>query len=134
MGRMSRGRWFAVASTAAVVAVVGYVELAPARSAIPPSSVRVLNSPHIDVPPIDSLPEAPFILFRDGSPGPSFGRLAVAALSTDQPTRSVAPLSCERVHYAAGSGICLVSNENRLPVRHEAFIFDRSFTRHQTIG
>jgi hypothetical protein len=129
MGRMSRGRLFAVACVAAVVAVIGYIELVPSRSATQlPSSVRVLN-----IALIESLPEAPFILFRDGSPGPSFGRLAVAALSTDQPRRSVAPLSCERVHYAAGWGICLVTDETRLPVRHEAFIFDRSFKRHQTI-
>jgi hypothetical protein len=131
---MTRGRLFAVACVAAAVAVVGYIELVPSRSATEaPSSVRVLNIARIDIAQIDSLPEAPFVLFRDGSPGSSFGRLAVAALTMDQPTRSVTPLSCERVHYAAGMGICLVSDETRMPVRHEAFIFDRWFTRRPTI-
>jgi hypothetical protein len=125
---MTRGRSFVLACLAAILAVAGYVGLVPSRTALAPSGTQVP-----DAAVIASLPEAPFILFRDGSPGPSFGRLAVAALSPDPLERSIAPLSCERVHYAAGWGVCLVSDETRLPVRHQAFVFDRSFTRHHTI-
>jgi hypothetical protein len=129
---MTRGRTFALACLAAVAAVTGYVGLIPSRSEVP---VPTPSSPQIpDAAVITSLPEAPFILFRNGSPGPSFGRLAVAALSSEPLERSIAPLSCERVHYAAGWGICLVSDETRLPVRYEAVVFDRSFTRHHTIA
>ena len=41
----------------------------------------------------------------------------------------IAPLSCERVHYAAGWGVCMVTDTTRLPVRYEAYVFDRAFTR-----
>jgi hypothetical protein len=126
---MTRGRWFVLVCLAAVLAVAGYIGLVPSRSAVPapPGEQR------LDVPVIAALPEAPFILFRDGSPGPSFGRLAVATLSAAGVERSIAPLSCERVHYAAGSGICLVSDQTRMPVRHEAFVFDRTFARRRPV-
>src|SRR4051812_49775536 len=115
---MTRGRSFILACLAAAAAVAVYIGVVPSRSPAQPPA----GQPMLDAPVITSLPEAPFILFRDGSPGPFFGRLAVADLATDRPQRSIAPFSCERVHYAAGWGICLVSDESRMPVRHEAFV------------
>jgi hypothetical protein len=112
-----------------VIVLGGYIVFVPSRSA----TQEPTGQPVTDAPMIASLPEAPFILFRDGSPGPSFGRLVVADLAADRQRRSIAPLSCERVHYAAGWGICLVNDDRRIPVRYEAFVFDRSFRRQQPI-
>ena len=74
-------RMFLLVCLAAVAAVFAYVALVPSRSN-PPSDVT---------PPaglaefITAVPDGPIILFRDGSPGPLFGRLAIARLPlTDQ--------------------------------------------------
>ena len=82
---------------------------------------------------IASVPDGPFILFRDASPGEMYGRLALLPLPLSEQPRQVASLSCERVHYASGSGVCMVTDEARLPVRHLAYTFDRTFARHHTI-
>jgi hypothetical protein len=53
----------------------------------------------------------------------------MATLPITSDTRMFAPLSCERLHYAAGGGVCLVADE-RLPiVRYLAYTFDASFQR-----
>lgn len=55
-----------------------------------------------------SVGDGPRVLFRDLSPDQgSFGQVAQLPLGADDPKRSVAPLSCVRLHYAAGRGLCL---------------------------
>ena len=71
---------------------------------------------HVDF--ISAVPDGPLILFRDASPGATYGKLAVVQLSRPDAPRQIAPLSCERVHYAAGWGVCMVNDETRLLVRH----------------
>jgi hypothetical protein len=120
---------FIVMCIVAVVTVVGYVQLTSTRTA----------GERRDAPPatseefVDSVPEGPVILFRDASPGPLYGRVAVVPLSHPDARRRLTPISCERLHYAAGWGVCMVTDESRLPVRYSAFVFDRTFRRHQTI-
>jgi len=48
----------------------------------------------------------PHVLFRDTAPGASFGRLSVAPLDRLD-ARLPAGLSCERVSFARGRGLCL---------------------------
>jgi hypothetical protein len=114
---------FAIAVAAAIVAVVGYVAIT-SRSASRPSEPTRL-------PPnaVTSIPDGPFILFRDSAPGEWFGHLALVHLPVDEAPRRIAPLSCERMHYAAGHGVCMLADQGRLPVRFEAYVFDRAFTR-----
>jgi hypothetical protein len=122
-------RTFVVVCVAAVVAVLSYVALAPPRS-----NTEADLTPSADVVEfITAVPDGPFILFRDGSPGTLFGRLAIARLPLTDRVRLIAPLSCERVHFAAGWGVCLITDETRLPVRHRAEVFDASFERRHTI-
>ena len=117
------------ASGCAVLAAISYAALTARRSR--PESAA--NATHTHVESIASVPEGPLILFRDASPGPLYGRLAVVQLSRPDAPRRVAPLSCERVHYAAGWGVCMVNDETGLSVRYLTYVFDRSFQIRHTI-
>jgi WD40-like Beta Propeller Repeat len=81
----------------------------------------------------------PFVLFRNATPGDLFGRVAIARLpiaaadnDAPPPLRLIAPISCERVYYAAGAGVCLVSDDKKLPVRYSGFTFDADFKPRHT--
>lgn len=49
----------------------------------------------------------PHVLFRETVPGPSFGRLTLAALDAPNGERLSTGLTCERLSFAAGRGLCL---------------------------
>ena len=121
----SARRIFLLTCLAAAAAVLAYVALVPSRSNPQPEVTPAAGVAEF----ITAVPDGPMMLFRDGSPGPLFGRLAIARLPLTDTARLIAPLSCERVHYAAGWGVCLITDESRLPVRHRADVFDASFER-----
>lgn len=115
---------FLVAAATSILAVLAYVAVTSSGS----SRGRALTAAdHVEF--VTAVPTAPFVLFRNASPGDLYGRLAIVPLPIAERARLIAPLSCERVHYAAGWGVCMVSDETRLPVRYEAYVFDRYFTR-----
>ncbi len=117
-----------LASAAAVLTVFGYVRLTSTRATDEHRSPAAASAEFVN-----AVPDAPVMLFRNASPGPLYGRVAVAPIShPDQ--RRIAPISCERLHYAAGWGICMMSDERRLPVRYSAEVFDRNFVRHHTMA
>jgi hypothetical protein len=114
---------FAVAAIASIVAIVIYIGATGAGS---PRRARSEGDPDF----IAALPPAPFMLLRNGTPGDLYGRLAAVRLrGGPEGPRLIAPLSCDRVHYAGGWGVCLTSDETRLPVRYFAYVFDGTFTR-----
>jgi hypothetical protein len=119
---------FIATCIAAVLVVIGYVRLTSTRSGgdRPDTAARSVEL-------VDSVPDGPVMLFREASPGALYGRVAVVPLSHPDAPRRMTPISCERLHYAAGWGVCMVTDESRLPVRYSAFVFDRRFQRHQTI-
>lgn len=126
---MTAGRTFVLVCVAALIAILSYVAFVPSRSNAGPDLTAATGVVEF----VTSVPSGPFILFRDGSPGTLFGRIALARLPPTDGVRLIAPLSCERVHYAAGWGVCLITDESRLPVRHRADVFDASFERRHTI-
>jgi hypothetical protein len=119
---------FLIACAGAAFAIAGYVALTTSRN--PP--VPAIPSERTEF--TSAVPDGPLILFRNAAPGTLYGRLAVVPLSHPEHPRQIAPISCERVHYAAGWGVCMVADESRLPVRYSAFVFDRSFVRHHTVA
>jgi hypothetical protein len=121
---------FLVACAAAILAVAVYAVLTPPRVG-PEPAAGAADTP-VDL--IASVPEGPVMLFREASPGAMYGRLALVQLSRPDAPRQIAPLSCERIHYAAGWGVCMVNDEKGLLVRHLAYVFDRAFQIHHTIA
>jgi hypothetical protein len=120
---------FIVTGIVALLTILGYVQLTSTRTASERRDAPAAGSVEL----VDSVPEGPVILFRDASPGALYGRVAMVPLSHPDAPRRITPISCERLHYAAGWGVCMVTDESRLPVRYSAFVFDRTFQRHQTI-
>jgi hypothetical protein len=66
------------------------------------------------------------LLFRNTTMDQSYGRLAIAPLDDQAERRIVPRLSCERVDYAAGRGVCLTANRG-VTTTYAAIVFDQSF-------
>jgi hypothetical protein len=54
--------------------------------------------------------ERPTLVFSSLASGPSFGAVALAPLGTADGARVLTALHCQRVHAAAGRGLCLEAN------------------------
>jgi hypothetical protein len=67
----------------------------------------------------------PVVLFRSLASGHEHGRLATLGLSTDG-ARRAGPLSCTRVHFAGGRGVCTVPEPRGDDIVHVAYVFDRT--------
>jgi hypothetical protein len=98
--------FLAIVAACVVIAVVfvavsggGSVPGAP-RAAAPDSGKRLANA----------VPAHNAVVFRslDRADPKNYGHIAWAPLDRPESVRSVAGLGCERVHFAAGRGICLV--------------------------
>ena len=88
------------------------------RRALPPvAAIRV-----------DALPATvarTYLLFRSTALDDTYGRVAYVHLDANGATqRFVTPLACERLHYAAGRGICLEAKRGALTSYH-AHLFDQ---------
>jgi hypothetical protein len=68
---------------------------------------------------------SPVVLFRSLASGHEHGRLATLGLSAGGPRRA-GPLSCTRVHFAGGRGVCTVPEPRGDDVVHVAYVFDRT--------
>jgi hypothetical protein len=76
---------------------------------------------------------APHLLFRHTIVDQHYSRLSVAPLDARQPAdRASAELTCERVSYAAGRGICLHADRGFFTT-YNAVLFDRTFKATHTI-
>jgi WD40-like Beta Propeller Repeat len=73
--------------------------------------------------PLTVLPATPYLLLRVTGPGASHGRMAAEALGASDGTRSVSTMNCDRVHAAAGRGICLEAKRGAITSYH-AHLFD----------
>src|SRR5262245_50301075 len=70
--------------------------------------------------------QPPFVMFRTLAPKGAFGRVAMARPA--QPAaRHLTPLSCARVQWAAGVGLCVVEEAEGKTVHQLLYVFDRRF-------
>lgn len=74
----------------------------------------------------------PFMLVRSTALGDSYGHVMRAWLDDLPGPRDVTPLSCDRVHFAAGSGVCLTAERGALTI-YRAVLFDARFAPRATI-
>ena len=95
---------FSCVVLACVGSAVTYMGLAVAdsRRSAPPPGVRVTMGASLA-----SDSSGARILFVSMIPDKTVGKLAVASLSDPNSARAVTDLSCERVYYAGGRGLCL---------------------------
>jgi len=71
--------------------------------------------------------ERPYALFRRTALGPEYGRVSMAYLDDPQGHRFVTPLQCDRIHYAAGHGMCLEARRG-VSTSYLAHVFDARLT------
>ena len=72
------------------------------------------------------LASAPHMLFRHTAQDAGYMHLSLAPLADPSQPRGTTPLSCERISYSAGRGICLQASRGVLTT-YEAVIFDDTF-------
>ena len=114
---------------------------APAPAA-PPPSAPAAASPAVPTAPVAVAASAPApaasgarasLLFRSTALGESYGRVTRAWLDDPDGAREVTPLTCDRVYFAAGSGVCLTADRGALTV-YRAQLFDAHFAPRKTIA
>ena len=69
---------------------------------------------------------APLFLVRHTGIDKSYGRLAAESGSGEVATRQATELNCERVHFAAGRGVCLDARRGAITT-YAAILFDARF-------
>ena len=75
------------------------------------------------VPVSRALVDAPHIVFRDTSRGPSYGRVAIVPLAHPSARPAITGLTCDRVYVAGGRGLCLFANRGVITT-YKGVIFD----------
>jgi hypothetical protein len=73
------------------------------------------------------LRETPFVVYQHVARDEHYAEVAVAPVDAPVEERRFTGLVCERVHFAAGRGLCLMPRQNVLGPQVDARIFDSSF-------
>jgi hypothetical protein len=94
------------------------VARAPAATAVAPSSTAAS---------VHAVQQRPHIMFRHTAVDGAYGRVALAPLEALAGSRVPTTLACDRVHYAAGRGVCLVADRG-VVTTYRAVTFDDTFT------
>ena len=105
----------------AVLAIVGYILLRPA-----PTPAAAVVAPAASPEALAAVVKGPHLLFRStGYDTGSGGQLGVAALDAlERPLFT--SLTCERVYFSNGAGICLTA-ERGMTTSYRAELFDGAF-------
>jgi hypothetical protein len=106
---------------AAVIAIAAGVNKDEPRVAASAASRRVLTDAQAEGRPV--------LVYRSLDPK---GQVAVAPLETTPGKPTFAPLSCERVYYAANTGICLA--RGKFPSAIDARLFGPDFRVRHTVS
>ncbi len=125
-----------------VAIAIAMAASAPASAAPPPSAPAAASpaASAASIAPAAVVASAPAasaarasLLFRSTALGESYGRVTRAWLADPDGAREVTPLTCDRVYFAAGSGVCLTADRGALTV-YRAQLFDAHFAPRKTIA
>ena len=115
---------FALVVVACLAGIAGY-----ARHVVHQANAPAATGAPLAYAPLAAVPASsgrPFALFRSTALGDSYGHVTLARLDDPAGPRQFAPISCDRMHYAAGAGVCLVAARGALTV-YRAILFDDRF-------
>jgi hypothetical protein len=123
----TRAWLFVLIGVVCLGAAAGYMRYAavrsvPLRSAIEapsPGAAKITWTPA-------GQPHAPYLLFRSTLPDESFGHVGFVPLGGPTDARSLTPLSCHRLYFRGGRGICMIMEADLL-YPNQAFVFDQQF-------
>jgi hypothetical protein len=120
--------WILLGVTVLVVALVGaYAWLAPSPDGSPAADGGARSPAPAAIPRLTSMPAPPYVMVRSLIADETHGRVAVVPLGDPAGPRFITPLACERVHVAAGRGVCLTIGAEGLRTVYAAEVFDPSF-------
>jgi hypothetical protein len=123
MATRSRVLIFAVLACTFTAVAVGYVLRARSTAASMPAGASL--APVAES--MSALGGRPGLLFTSAAFDRTNGHLALEPLSPEDGGRRIAGLRCDRVHFAAGAGICLSSDRGAITT-YAARIFGPDFT------
>jgi hypothetical protein len=81
----------------------------------------------------DVLADVPALLFESTALGETHGFVASVPATAPAGPRAVSELRCERVHFRAGTGVCLRSDRGFITT-YDALVFDSDLSVTHTIG
>lgn len=79
----------------------------------------------VDLSTAETLPAAPFVMFRNTAPGQGFGQAATVLLADPQGQRALSGHTCDRVHAASNLVSCLTTR-NEIPTKFAATVYNAS--------
>ena len=115
---------FALVVVACLAGIAGY-----ARHAVHQADAASATAAPLAYAALAAVPDSsgrPVVMFRSTALGDSYGHVTLARLDDPARPREVAPIACDRVHYAAGAGVCLVAERGAVTV-YRAVLFDDHF-------
>jgi hypothetical protein len=68
----------------------------------------------------------PTVMFRNGVVGEHWGKVALVPTAAPDGPRTILPLQCQRLHFAAGRGLCIVGNPGVFST-YSAYTFGADF-------
>lgn len=122
--------WLKVSRARAAMADVTLPSVAALAS--PEVEAHDAPAPHISAARDPVEPPAPRVLVRHTGIDRSFGFLSVSVAAASGETRRATPLSCDRAHFAGGSGACLVVERGFLTT-YSAILFDAAYRPRHTL-
>ena len=133
-GLLPRRRWVITGGFVGVMVALAFIVYATLTGLVPvPMDVHVMASPPSTFQPtVIMVGESPTFLFRSTTLGDTYGKLAFAPLDHPDAPPTIANLSCDRVHFAAGRGVCLTARRGVFTT-YEAIVFDGAFQPVHTI-
>ncbi len=107
---------------------------APAAATEPPKAADTRTT-HNQIPlssPSNPVASSPLLYFRTNALGGNYGKLTVTALPGLDHPRYSPELSCERLYFAGGAGVCLIADRGMFTSFY-AVTFDKQLRRGKTI-
>ncbi|QCB97228.1 hypothetical protein E5206_10060 [Arthrobacter sp. PAMC25564] len=105
--------------TVAVIAAAGIYAATAFQDAQASQSAR----PPVNVTTSETLPSAPYVLFRNTAPGQGFGEAATVPLADPGGQRALSGKSCDRVYGSNTLSFCLQTNRG-LATNFQATVYD----------
>lgn len=97
------------------------------RSLVKQAPQATVPAPSVPAPSLQNVTAGPHIMFRSMISGPGFGKVTVAPLDRPNGPAARTDLTCERVYFAGGRGLCLFHNREEIDREILAITFDDKF-------
>jgi hypothetical protein len=106
------------------------------RARLNPASTTPGAAPAVPLMPVPSggLTSGSYLLFRSTTHDRDYGRLALVAADDPTGPRAMTSLSCDRVDFEGGVGICLTRPTTGLLISTSAIVFSAHFKKLHEVG